>query len=77
MLISLERLIFASIEISEQYSKQLNAISIISLFKSKCWDFSFVKTNMNDLIKVSLSSALGSFVGVTVLLDLSLKMLLR
>jgi hypothetical protein len=36
MLISLERLIFASIEISEQYSKQLNAISIISLFKSKC-----------------------------------------
>ena len=59
---SLERLILASIEISVQYSKQLNAMSIMSLLSSKCYDFSFVKTNINDLIRVSLSSAFGSSV---------------
>lgn len=54
--ISRARLRLASIEMLSQYSRQLNAMSMMSWFKSKCCDFSLVKITMNDLIKASLSS---------------------
>ena len=58
--------LFASRLHSVHSSRQLNAISIKSLFKSKCWLLSFVKITMNDLIRESLktisivSKSLGS-----------------
>ena len=55
--ISRDKFLFASIEILSQCSKQLKAMSIMSLFSSKCCDFSFVKITMNDFIRASLRSA--------------------
>jgi len=60
MLINRERFAYASIEIDSQNSRQLKAISMMSLLRSKCCDFSLVKTSMNDLMSASLSSAFGS-----------------
>ena len=47
---------FASTEILSQYWRQLNAMSIMSWFRSKCCDFSLVKITMKDFIRASLSS---------------------
>lgn len=53
---SLAKFRFASTEILSQYSKQLNAMSMISWLSSRCCDFSLVKMTMNDLMSASLSS---------------------
>ena len=55
--ISLAKLCLASEEIWKTFSRQLKAISMMSLFSSKCWDFSFVKITMNDFMRASRSSA--------------------
>ena len=52
--INLATCLLASTVHSLQNSKQLNAISIKSLFKSKCYDLSFVKITINALIRESL-----------------------
>ena len=57
--ISLARLRLASTLIDSQNSRQLNAISIMSLFNNKCWDFSFVKITINDFIKASRRAGLA------------------
>ena len=49
------RFCFASAEIWNTFSRQLKAISMMSLFKSKCCDFSFVKITMNDFMIESRS----------------------
>ena len=61
------RLNLASAEIWKTFSRQLKAISMISLLRSKCWDFSLVKITMNDFMIASLSSAcfLSIFSGST------------
>ena len=52
------RLRLASTLILSQYSRQLKAISIMSWLSKRCWDFSFVKITIKDLIRASLSSLL-------------------
>lgn len=47
---------FASMLMDSQYSKQLKAMSMMSWFKSRCWDFSFVNITMKDFIKASRNS---------------------
>ena len=54
------RFFLASIEISVQNSRQLNAIAMMSWFNSKCYDFSLVKITIKDLIRASRSSEFGS-----------------
>lgn len=50
------RFLLASTLILSQYSRQLNAMSMMSWLSSKCWDFSFVNMTIKDLIRASLSS---------------------
>ena len=57
MEMSLARFCLASLEIWNTFSRQLKAILIMSLLRSKCYDFSFVKITMNDFMMASLSSA--------------------
>ena len=53
---SLAKLYLASYEMRKTFSRQLNAMSMISLLRSRCCDFSFVKITMNDFMIVSRSS---------------------
>jgi len=60
MLMSLAKLIWASLEIDSHYSRQLSAMEMMSLLRSRCCDFSFVKMSKNDLMSTSLSSEFES-----------------
>lgn len=50
------RLCLASWDIMNTFSRQLKAISMMSLFSNRCWDFSLVKMTMKDFMIASLSS---------------------